>query len=459
MADQTSGFGAVLWSSCLAMLVVGANSTGIMAALPSMQSDLSLSQAGVEWAVNAYLVVSAAFIVLGGQAADRFGPRLASMVGLALFAVASCIIAVAGGQTELLAGRSVQGLAASLAVPATLVAVHASAAPERKGAATAAWTGFLMLGFSVGPLFGGAVTHFLGWRAIFWLNIPLMLIAIASLASVGGATTGARGAQGRGTDWLGFLLLAVSMVSLVFALHALPNLKTAPLAVAGPLVVGAAAFLLLLKVEKRAAAPLLDLGFFKLRSFVFGVAIGSLSTFCIMTLLFYFNLYAQSPDGLRLSALESGAALVPLSVSMLVVSLSASAMAKRVGTGTVMMCGMALIAIASAIIGFAIAKGGTMLEIGFFVMGAALAAPYALAPPLALSALPSAQGGQGSGIVNACTFLAGSTGVAGGAAASAMGGIWGVLAMIALAGVSGAVLSRSVSKTAEEAAPEPDGVS
>src|SRR5688572_992706 len=121
--NERTGFAAVRWSSCLAMLAVGANSTAIMAALPSMQTDLSLSTAGVEWAVNAYLVVSAAFIVLGGQAADRFGARAASMGGLALFAVASCIIASAGTQTALLAGRALQGLAAAFAVPCTLAAV------------------------------------------------------------------------------------------------------------------------------------------------------------------------------------------------------------------------------------------------------------------------------------------------------------------------------------------------
>jgi MFS family permease len=101
------------------MLAVGANSTAIMAALPTMRTELLLSSAGVQWAVNAYLVVSAAFIVLGGQAADRFGPRLASMVGLALFAVASCIIATAGTQAALLAGRALQGLAAAFALRST----------------------------------------------------------------------------------------------------------------------------------------------------------------------------------------------------------------------------------------------------------------------------------------------------------------------------------------------------
>src|SRR5262245_25766382 len=112
----------VLWSSCLAMLAVGANGTAIMAALPTIQTELFLSSGGVQWAVNAYLVASAACIVLGGQAADRFGARLASMVGLALFGVASCIIAIAGTLAALLAGRTLQGFAAAFAVPCTLAA-------------------------------------------------------------------------------------------------------------------------------------------------------------------------------------------------------------------------------------------------------------------------------------------------------------------------------------------------
>jgi len=109
---------------------------------------------------------------------------------------------------------------------------------------------------------------------------------------------------------------------------------------------------------------------------------------------------------------------------------------------------MALIAIASAILGMAIAEGGMiLLAIGFFAMGAGLAVPYALAPRLALSALSRAQSGQGSGIVNACTFLGGSFGVAGGATASALGGFFAVLTMVALAGIIGAALSHWISET------------
>jgi MFS family permease len=212
-------------------------------------------------------------------------------------------------------------------------------------------------------------------------------------------------------------------------------------------VLAAAAFVLLLSVEARAEAPLVDLSFFARRGFVMGVAIGSLSMFSIMSLLLYFNLYAQSREGLGLTALEAGAWLLPLSAALLALAVLASAVVARVGLRNAMAGGMALIAIASAIIGVAIADGGmVLLAIGFFVMGTGLAVPYASAPRLALSALSPAQAGQGSGIVNACTFLGGSGGVAGGAIAFALGGFVAVLTMIALAGIIGAALSRGIPK-------------
>ncbi len=445
--NPRSGSAPVLWSSCLATLAVGANSTAIMAAWPSMQIELSLSSAGVQWAVNAYLVVSAACIVLGGRAADQLGARLASMIGLALFAVASCIIALADIQATLLAGRALQGFAAAFAVPCTLAAVNGSVGPQRRAAAIAAWTGFLMLGFSIGPLVGGALTLVIGWRAIFWLNALLMLPAIAGMASASLAVTHPNSKRGRAVDWIGFILLATFMVALVFGVHALPEARAAPLPVFGPLALAAVAFVLLLSVEARVEEPLVDLNFFSRREFVMGLAMGSLSMFSIMSLLLYFNLYAQSPGGLGLTALEAGASLLPLSVALLTLALLASTVVARVGLRNATTGGMALVAIACAIVGVAVSGGGLLLlEIGFFAMGAGLAVPYASAPRLALSGLSSTQTGQGSGIVNACTFLGGSCGVAGGAMAFALGGFVAVLAMIALAGMIGVGLGRLIPK-------------
>ena len=440
-----NGFDRILWSSCLGMLAVGANSTAIMAALPLMQAELSLTAAGVQWAVNAYLVMSAAFVVLGGKAADRFDARLTSMAGLALFGAASLIIAVADSQTALLAGRVLQGLAAAFAVPGTLAVINAGSSPESRGATIGAWTGFLMLGFSIGPLFGGSLTHVAGWRVIFWLDAPLVLVAVAGLASAGTAAAQSVRERAGHDDWAGFVLLATFMVALVFGLHALPHAGTAPLSAIGPFALAVAALVLLLVVEARAKAPLVDLGFFARRGFVIGTAIGAVSMFCIMSLLLYFNLYAQSREGLGLTALEAGALLLPLGLALLALALSASALSARVGLRKAMMGGAVLIVIASAILWAAVAAGEmTVFAVGFLVMGAGLAVPYALAPRLALSALPQSQAGQGSGLVNASTFLGGSIGVAAGAMASLAAGFHGVLAMIAVAGIIALALARGI---------------
>ena len=437
----------VLWSSYLAMLANGANSTAIMAALPTIQTDLSLSAAGVQWAVNAYLVVAAVCIVPGGLAADRFGALQASIFGMALLAIATCVIGAAGSQTELLAGRALQGLAAAFAVPSTLAAVGTGASAERRSRAIAAWTGFLMLGFSIGPLVGGALTHFLGWRMVFWLIVPFIVLSIGGLASARAAMVPAT-AQRRRFDWLGFLLTGTFMVSLVLGLQAAPRAGAAPLSAIGPFVVAGAALILLLVVESRAKAPLVDLGFFKRRGFVMGVAIGSLSLFSTMGLLLYFNLYAQRKDGLDVNAIQAGLLLVPLSVALLALALSATAIATRVGLRSAMTGGMALLAIGSVIVGAAIAGGGTILLLtGLAAIGGGLALPYALAPRLALSALSPEQTGQGSGIINACTFLSGSAGVACSGIAFASSGFIAVLVLIAAAAILGAALGCLVPKT------------
>ena len=442
--DRRTGVSAVLWSSCMATFAIGANGTAIMAALPTMRTDLALGPADVQWAVNAYLVVSAACIVLGGDASDRLGARRVAMAGLVLFATASAIIALSTGAAMLLTGRALQGLAAALAVPSTLAALGTVIPPGRRAAAMAGWTGFLMLGFSIGPLFGGAVTHLVGWRIIFWFNIAMMALATAGMAAGADGTPTDRPDR-RGVDWDGFLLLAVFMVALVFGLHGLPHIAAAPLAAAGPLALAACSFAALLALERRVAAPLFVREFFSYRRFTTGVAAGSVSMFCIMALLLYFNLFAQSPDGLRETPLDAGASLLPLSAMLLGVAMGAPAIARRTGLRLAMTAAMALIVAGSFVIFLAVSGfGSAVLAAGFMLMGAGLAMPYASAPRLALSALAPEQAGKGSGIVNACTFLAGSVGVAGGAIATELGGFPAVLAMLAAAGLAGLAISRLI---------------
>src|SRR5215469_4729247 len=257
MAAESKPVGTmpVLIACYLAMLSVGDNSTAIMAALPTMRSDLQLGPTAVEWVVNSYLLAAAVFIVLGGDAADRFGARLSSTIGVGLFALASLLIAIAPDGIVVIGARALQGLGAALAVAGTLAAVTEASAPSERASAIGGWTAFLMLGFSIGPLVGGLVTHYLGWRFNFWLNVVIMVPAASILALHRGGHSHSheRRAAARAPDWLGLGLLAVFMVTLIRGLQALKTAGSAPLGPIVLLAIAAVALVLLIRSETKRA--------------------------------------------------------------------------------------------------------------------------------------------------------------------------------------------------------------
>ncbi len=438
----------ILPATCLGMLMLGVNGTAIMAALPTMRGELRLDAAQLEWAINAYLIVSAACIIPGGKACDQAGARRVSMVGLVLFAIASVIVATAHGSAFLLTGRALQGLAAALAVPATLAAISESSSPERRASAIGAWAGFLMLGFSLGPLIGGALTHYADWRVIFWASAVSMLVAAGGFL-VSESAPASRAPRRGGFDAAGFVLLAIFMAALISALNALAAAARAPVNLVGFAALAVAAFVGLLAVERRVQDPLIDLSLFADAAFVRAIAVGSIAMSCILALLLFYNLDAQSPTGLGLTPVGAGLSLLPLSGGLLIFAFSAPWLIRRFGPRRALTSGMLLIAVSSVVI--AIATAGRIwapLIVGLFAVGAGLALPYASAPRLALATLPSARAGAGSGVINACTFLAGSVGVAAGAVAFAIGGLSAALGLVALLGLLGAWLCRGLPASA-----------
>jgi MFS family permease len=434
-------------SSCLAMLAVGANGTAIMAALPSIQHDLGLDAGQVGWAVNVYLIASAACVMLGGRAADWAGPGRMAVLGLAAFAAASALIALAGSPTWLLAGRLLQGLGAAFAVPGTLAALGVATPPEGRAAAIGAWTGFLLLGFSLGPLLGGALTHLVGWRALFWGVAALLLIAAGGLAWARVPQPAAAGVVRR-FDGAGFLLLAAAMVSAILALHALPRAAGDPLAFVAPLAVAAGALALLAYAERRAGDPFVPLALFGSPAFVSAIVVSAVPIACLLPLLLYFNLDAQSAQGLALTPAEAGLALLPMSAGLLTVALAAPRLLARFGPG-VITGAMLLIAAASGLAAAAAAERVIVFLLSsLFLIGIGLALPYATGPRLALQAMPAGQGGQGAGLINACTFLGGSLGVTAAGIANALGGLSSVMALLGFLGLAGVVASRHAARVA-----------
>ena len=428
----------VLLASCLAVLAVGENSTAIMAALPTMSSELGLSHAAVEWAVNAYLLAAAAFIILGGKIADEYGPRRSSAAGIALFALASLIIALAPDGLVVVAARALQGFGAAFAVAGTLAAVTEAAPETRRAGAIGAWTGFLMLGFSIGPLVGGAVTHYAGWRVTFWLNVVLMLPAGLALWLC--YRPGSRPRYQ--VDWLGLGLLACFMPMLISGLQALPTIDTAPRAAVIPLLLAATAFIAMLWVEMRNPRPLLDFGLFANHDFGLASMLAFLLMFDIMTLLLYYNLFAQAPDGLGMTAIAAGLSLVPLSVALFGFARMTARIGAAVGVRRAMAGGSLLLALGCVIAWTSLAGAGFMiLMLGLFAAGAGIALPYASAPRIGLAALPTTEAGKGSGVLNASSFLGGTVGVTSGGILFGHSGFAGVLVLLAVSALISTGLS------------------
>jgi MFS family permease len=427
----------VLIACYLAMLSVGDNSTAIMAALPAMTGSLQLGPATVQWVVNAYLLAAAIFIILGGEAADRFGARKSSTAGIALFALSSLIIAISPVGIVVVGARALQGLGAAFAVAGTLAAVTASQQSQRAGAISA-WTGFLMLGFSIGPLVGGVVTHYAGWRFNFWLNV-LAMVPAGLVLSLHPET---RGPEKGPIDWLGFGLLAFFMAMLVSGLRAAANAHSAPLATIALLALAIIALAALIWAETRHRRPLLDFALFSNRNFVLASVLAFLLMFDIMMFLLYYNLFAQAPGGLGMTAVTAGLSLMPLSVALFGFARAAPRLSAAIGLRPMLVGGWLVLLLGGLIVLATLTEArSALLMLGLFALGAGIALPYASAPSIALATLPQTQAGKGSGVLNSCSFLGGTVGVTCGGIVFGLSGFPGVLVLLGLTALVGAGLS------------------
>jgi predicted MFS family arabinose efflux permease len=272
-----------------------------------------------------------------------------------------------------------------------------------------------------------------------------MLVAAGIFIARRGAEPAFQAARLAGLDWAGFILVAVVMTSLVATLQAVSSVREAPARLLIRALIAAGAFLILWRTEPHRESPALDWRIIRIPAFQRALAVGSIAMFSILALLLYFNLDAQSPAGLGFSAIDAGLFLLPLSAGLLVFAFLGPVLVRRAGPRTVLTAAMAVTVIASGGMAASVAAR-TLVPLGMslFAIGAGLALPYATAPRMALAALPAEETGQGSGIINACTFLGGSLGVAGGAIAFDWGGLPAVLGMIAVAALAGAWVCRGM---------------
>jgi EmrB/QacA subfamily drug resistance transporter len=305
-----------LVATILGSTVVFLDGTVVNIALPAISDSLDAGLAGQQWVVEAYLLTMVSLLLVGGSLGDQFGRRRMFVAGLVAFGATSALCAIAPSDEFLVGARALQGIAGALLVPGSLAIVAATFEGEERGRAVGTWTAWTGIATVIGPAGGGALIGLLSWRAIFWVNLPLIAATIVLTLR---AVEESRDPEAfRGIDWAGIVLSAAGLGGPVFALIEQPTHGWRDPMVWVPLVAGVACFALFLLHEARARHPMLDLGLFRIRNFAFANLTTLAAYAGLIGGLFFVGLYLQQVVGY--TALEAGLATTPISVLLFVLS-------------------------------------------------------------------------------------------------------------------------------------------
>ncbi|MFJ5925916.1 MFS transporter [Kitasatospora sp. NPDC092948] len=441
----------VLAVCCVSMVMVVLDITVVNVALPSVGRELGASVSALQWAVDAYTLVLAAFLLPAGAAADRWGRRRVFMVGLGLFGVGSALCALAPGAGALVGARAVQAAGGTMLNPVAM-AIVATAFPgrEERARAIGVFGSVSGLSLALGPVLGGALVDALGWRAVFWVNLP---VVAAGLAGAARWVPESRGTRARRFDPVGQVLVVVLLGGSVFGLIGAGRDGWSAPQVWGPMAVAAVSVPLLAWWESRRTDPLLEVRLLRSAPVASALVMAFAALCAFGAFLFAVTLYLQGVRGM--SALRAGLCTAPVGVLIVLLSPWTGRVVGRRGPRLpLMVSGTAL---ASA--------GGLLLLVGPGTPVPALLAVFALVGvfqgtvnppitntavagmPVSMAALASAlasaarQTGSAVGVAVAGTVLASGVAAGGATFTSAAHGVWWLLvaagALITALGATG----------------------
>jgi DHA2 family methylenomycin A resistance protein-like MFS transporter len=407
-ARQTS----IVWTIVAASFgfaVVQLDVTIVNVALPRLSIDLGASVPGLQWIVDAYSLVFAVLLLSAGALGDRLGAKRAYLIGLAGFALASAACGAAQTATELIAGRAVQGIGAALLVPPSLALLNHACAhdPKLRARAIGLWTAAAGVSIAAGPIVGGLLLGWIGWRSIFFVNLPLC--AIGMLMTLRVAETPHK--IGQHVDLPGQLLAIAALTCLVAAV-----IEIGPLGISHPLVLGglaaaAVGALLFVRVESRAAQPMLPLGFFRLPNFSPAVLFGIAVNLTYYGVIFIISLYLQHVC--RYTATQAGLAFLPLTATFIVANVISGWMVGHYGSRLPMLTGALIGACGFALLTRLEAQSSYLAMLAPFLMipgGMGLGVPAMTTAILA--SVEKTWSGTASAVLNAARQAGGAIGVA-----------------------------------------------
>ena len=391
----------VVFATVVGSGIAALDATVVNVALPALGEDLDAGVAGLQWVLNGYLLTLASLILLGGSLGDRFGRKRVFLVGVVWFAAASLLCGLAPNLGVLVAARALQGIGGALLTPGSLAIIQASFAPGDRGRAIGAWSALGGIATAIGPFAGGWMIEAVSWRLIFLLNLPLTLVVVLVAARHVPETS-----DPMAPDRLDVAGAVLGMAGLAGVTYAL--IEREPTAA----VLGLAGLVGFVLVERRGRHPMLPLDVFASRQFTSA----NLVTFLVYAALGggFFLLAVQLQQVLGYSALEAGAAIVPITILMLVLSPRAGALATRIGPRLPMSLGP-LVAAAGLAALAAVGAGDRYVSAvlpAVVVHGLGLSLTVAPLTTTVLAAAEDRHAGVASGVNNAVARVAGLLAVA-----------------------------------------------
>ncbi|MFG3341036.1 MFS transporter [Glycomyces sp. NPDC048151] len=400
-----------LWLIALAQFMVIMDTSIIGVALPKMQADLGFTQENLSWVFNAYVVVLGGLLLLGGRLSDLLGARRVFSLGWIVLGAGSLAAGLATNVAVELAGRAVQGVGAALIAPSalTLLMMLFGANPKELMKAFAVYGAAAPAGGTAGVFLGGVITEYASWPWVFYINIPIAVLAVAAAPALLPGGAGTRGS----IDWLGAATATLGLGGLVFAIVRAPEVGWANAQTWGVLIGAAVLLAAFLAVQAKRREPLMPLAIFRAPNLGAANLAQALLGAAWIPMWFFLNLYLQQVLGY--SAFPSGAALLPMTaLIMLGMVVIAPRLANRFGPKAMIATGLVLLAAGLGWLSFVRPEGTFAVDVLPASLVAALGMSLAFIPSLqmAISSAAPEQGGLASGIVNTSYQIGSALGLA-----------------------------------------------
>ncbi|MDQ1744460.1 MAG: hypothetical protein QOE23_2799 [Pseudonocardiales bacterium] len=399
----------VLAICCMSLLIVGMDNTIVNVALPSIRTDLSASVEGLQWTIDAYTLVLASLLILAGSSADRLGRRRTFQTGLVLFTLGSLLCSVSPSLGWLIAFRMVQAIGGSMLNPVAMsIITNVFTEPRERARAIGVWGGVVGISLGVGPVVGGLLTETIGWRSIFWINVPIGLVAVVLAALF---VPESRAPRARRVDPIGQLLVLVLLASVTYAIINAPRAGWASGETVGLFLLAAAALAGLLYYEPRRTDPLIELRFFRSVPFSAATVIAVCAFGAFGGFLFLITLYLQ--DVRQLSALHAGLFLLPMAVvTSLLAPISGRIVGARGPRLPLFLAGVSMCAGGLALTGLGRTTGYGWLIASFVLFAVGFGMVNAPVTNTAVSGMPRSQAGVAAAVASTSRQVGAALGVA-----------------------------------------------